>query len=77
MPLTLDQLRDELLALPAEDRNRLVLSLPDNNEIVPLGLHPDWTEELRFRREELNAGRMDTIPWETVERELDSLDDLP
>jgi putative addiction module component (TIGR02574 family) len=77
MPLTLDQLREELLALPDEDRNRLILSLPDNDEIVPLDLHPAWAEELRFRRDELNTGRMDTIPWETVEKELDSLDDLP
>jgi putative addiction module component (TIGR02574 family) len=76
MPLTLDQLREEFLALPPEERQQLILSLPDTDDIVPLGLHPDWAEELRYRREELNAGRMETIPWEIVEKELDSLDDL-
>jgi putative addiction module component (TIGR02574 family) len=77
MPLTLDQLREEFLALPPEERQQLILSLPDTDDIVPLGLHPAWAEELRRRSEEYKSGRMEGIPWEIVEKELNSLDDLP
>jgi len=77
MALTFEQIREEFLALPNEERQRLILSLPDTGEIAPLGLHPAWSEELRRRSEDLKSGRMEGIPWEVVEKELDSLDDLP
>ncbi len=76
MPLTFDQIREEVLALPDEERQRLILSLPETTDLAPLGLHPAWMEELHRRSEEFQSGHMEGIPWEIVEKELDSLDDL-
>ncbi len=76
MALTLEQLREEYLALPPEDRQRFVSSLADEDEIAPLGLHPDWAEELHRRSEAYKAGKTQGIPWEDVQKELESLDDL-
>ena len=76
MALTFEQIREEVLSLPEEERQRLILSLPDATDPAPLGLHPAWNEELRRRSEEYVSGHMEGIPWEIVEKELDSLDDL-
>ncbi len=76
MPLTFEQIRADVLALPHEERQRLLLSLPDQSDLAPFDLHPAWREELRRRSEDLKSGRMEGIPWEIVEKELDSLDDL-
>jgi len=77
MSLTLDQLREEVLALSLEDRQDFIASVSRDLNIVPSGLHPAWEEEIQRRMEEFRAGRMETIPWEVVQKELDGLDDLP
>ena len=77
MSLTLDQLREEVLALSLEDRQDFIASVSRDLNIVPSGLHPAWEEEIQRRMEEFRAGRLETIPWEVVQKELDGLDDLP
>ena len=77
MSLTLDQLREEVLSLSLEDRQDFIASVSRDLNIVPSGLHPAWEEEIQRRMEEFRAGRMETIPWEVVQKELDGLDDLP
>ena len=77
MSLTLDQLREEVLALSLEDRQDFIASVSRDLNIVPSELHPAWEEEIQRRMEEFRAGRMETIPWEVVQKELDGLDDLP
>jgi len=77
MSLTLDQLREEVLSLSLEDRQDFIASVSKDLNIIPSGLHPAWEDEIQHRMEEFRAGRMETIPWEVVQKELDGLDDLP
>jgi putative addiction module component (TIGR02574 family) len=76
MPLTLEQLRDEVLALPVEQRDWLFSSTSPDPESVPFTLSPAWRAEIDRRMERFESGQSQLIPWETVEQELDSLDDL-
>jgi hypothetical protein len=71
MPSTLEKLREDLLSLPSEQRQSLIASVTEGPDGVPVALHPAWPAELRFRSEEYRAGRMEGIPWEEYEKELD------
>jgi putative addiction module component (TIGR02574 family) len=77
MSPTIERLREELLALPTEERESLIASISQNADKAPFTLHPAWPAELRFRSEEYRAGRMEGIPWEQYEKELDEPVDLP
>lgn len=63
MPMSIDQIAAEALALPSEERallaDRLVESLEaaESNRIDRL-----WMEEAKRRREEVRSGRVQTIP---------------
>ena len=63
MPMTIDQIAKEALALPSEDRaqlaDRLVESLDaaDSNRIDKL-----WAAEATRRRDEVRQGLVQTIP---------------
>ena len=65
MPMTMEQLAEEALALPSEQRallaDRLVESL-DANEVSRLD-HL-WATEAKRRRDEVRQGRVQTIPGE-------------
>jgi putative addiction module component (TIGR02574 family) len=82
MPLTYEQLREEALTLPIDQRLVLADTLygsansVDPEATVKFGLHPRWRAELDRRTADFRSGRTQLIPWETVEKELDSLDDL-
>jgi len=73
MPLTLDQLREEMLALPADDRERLISSLVQKTPIASHGLHPAWDAEIERRIQDFHDGKTQGIPWEEVDKELDQL----
>ena len=63
MPMTIDQLAEEALALPSEQRallaDRLVESLdaPEANRLDQL-----WAAEAKRRRDDVRQGRVQTIP---------------
>ena len=62
MPMTIDQLAEEALALPSEERallaDRLVESLDDaTNRLDRL-----WATEAKRRRDEVRQGLVQTVP---------------
>jgi putative addiction module component (TIGR02574 family) len=73
MPLTLEQLRDEVLALPVEQREWLFTSTSTGLETAPLGLHPDWAIEIDRRVKDFESGKTTGISWEEAERELEAM----
>jgi putative addiction module component (TIGR02574 family) len=76
MPLTLDQLEEKLLALPAESRERLAISLYESVDIPGRAQHefsPDQLHEFDRRYEELASGATPGIPLDAVMRQLDQL----
>ena len=73
MSLTLDQLREEVLALPLEDRQNFIASVSRDLNIVPSGLHPAWEAEIDRRIQDFHDGKTQGIPWEEVDKELDEL----
>jgi putative addiction module component (TIGR02574 family) len=75
MPLTFEELREEVLALPADQREELILSISEASNTEPFDLHPSWKEELKRRSDDFHSGRVTAIPWEVVEKELDEIVD--
>lgn len=65
MPTSVDDIEAAALDLPADERARLAQRL-----FASLDRDPDvaaaWDAEIRQRIDELEAGRMDTIPAEQV-----------
>jgi hypothetical protein len=80
MPLTLDQLREEALSLPDDDRRHLMDSLwdsfgddeiedgPDEAEFAP-----EFLAELDRRSAEVENGTAVLIPYEEVKRHMETL----
>ena len=73
MSPTIERLREEILALPAEERYDLIDSVLENREVVALGLHPAWGPEIERRFQDFQNGTTQGVPWEDVEKELDEL----
>lgn len=71
MSPTIERLREEILALPSDQRQSLIASVQENAETASFELHPAWKAELRFRSEEYRAGRVEVTSLEEYERELD------
>jgi len=66
VPVSTDELLAEVLRLPRQDRVRvaeeLFVSLEEPDEDVAAA----WAGELERRSRDLAAGRVRTVPWETV-----------
>jgi len=75
MPLTLDQLREEALSLPDEDRRHLIDSLWDSleDEMDEGEFTPEFLAELDRRSAEVDNGTAVLIPYEEVKRHMESL----
>jgi putative addiction module component (TIGR02574 family) len=71
MSPTLERLREDILALPTEERDTLIASVYGDAGEVAFTLHPAWKAELQFRSQEIEAGRMGSVSWEDYEKELD------
>jgi len=57
------------LALPAEEREALAVSLMDSlNHAMDPNVEAAWDREIARRIEELDSGKVKAIPWETVRR---------
>jgi putative addiction module component (TIGR02574 family) len=63
MPMTLDQLAQEALALPTESRALLADKLVESLDAGELGqIDRLWATEAKRRRDDVRQGRVQTIP---------------
>ena len=63
MPMTLDQLAQEALALPSESRALLADKLVESLDTEELGqIDRLWASEAKRRRDDVRQGRVQTIP---------------
>jgi putative addiction module component (TIGR02574 family) len=66
------ELLEKALALSTQDRgvliDQLIASLDD--EPSDEGVEAAWDEEIKRREEDIRLGRVKTIPWEQVLREI-------
>jgi putative addiction module component (TIGR02574 family) len=63
MPMTLDQLAQEALALPTESRALLADKLVESLDTEELGqIDRLWATEAKRRRDDVRQGRVQTIP---------------
>ena len=74
MPMTIEQLASEALALPNESRallaDRLVESLDDASDTTPGRLDELWAGEARRRLSEVRFGRVQTVSGEEAARRV-------
>jgi putative addiction module component (TIGR02574 family) len=80
MPLVLDQLREEALSLPDDERRHLMDSLWDSvgdddteNAQDEAEFTPEFLAELDRRSAEVDNGTAVLIPYEDVKRHMQSL----
>jgi len=63
MPLTIEQLAEEALALPSEARALLADRLVESLDPAEDGyIQQLWADEARRRHDDVRAGRVQTIP---------------
>jgi len=65
------------LALPVAERAALANTLLDSLEVTGESVQEAWDEEVARRIEDLKAGKVLTIPWEELHRELLALVNEP
>jgi putative addiction module component (TIGR02574 family) len=71
MPKTLEAITHEVLELPHNQRlalARIILDL-DAGPADP-GVEAAWDEEIRARLKAYDEGRLEAIPWEDVQQEM-------
>jgi putative addiction module component (TIGR02574 family) len=74
MNARVDQLLEEVLVLPTEERSALAVALLDSLEgSADASISEAWRAELRARRAELKAGTARTVPWAEARARLGSL----
>ena len=74
MNARVDHLLDEVLGLPVEERSALAVALLDSLETADEATISEvWRAELKKRRAELRAGRVQAAPWSEVRQRLSSL----
>jgi putative addiction module component (TIGR02574 family) len=74
MNARVDDLLDEVLGLPAEERSALAVALLDSLETADEATLSDvWRVEVNRRRTELRSGRVQAVPWAEVRQRLSSL----
>jgi putative addiction module component (TIGR02574 family) len=65
----IDELRKQVMSLPAEARADLASSLIDSlDQTVDEDVEAAWQEEIARRVDELESGKAKTIPWAEVRR---------
>ena len=65
-----DELLKRAMALPREDRGALAASLLDSLDdgAVDLDVEAAWQHEVARRMEEIESGKVKTVPWLEVKR---------
>lgn len=68
-----EQLAEEILSLPVEDRAyvRDLLDQSLASEGDDVGLSPEWIAEIQRRVDEIERGEARTVPWEVVKARLE------
>ena len=56
--------------LPVDQRMQLIDDLTDTLPEYPSGLSPEWIEEIERRSDEIDAGMVELVDWETVRKDL-------
>ena len=65
------KITDEALKMPPEERATLaecLISSLDNTDEI--GVEASWQEEIQSRLKDLNSGKVKTIPWAEVQKQL-------
>ena len=71
MAASRDDILREALTLPERERADLIGALIDSLDAeVEEGVEDAWRDELERRAQELEAGTVQSIPWETVKARL-------
>lgn len=66
-----ERLLPEVLALPVDERAKLVHQLLESLESVPeVGLDDAWIAELERRSREVETGAVALVPWETARENI-------
>lgn len=61
-----DQVFQAAMALPEAERADLVDSLIATLNVDTLPLSEEWMQEIRRRSAEIDAGKVELIPWDVV-----------
>jgi putative addiction module component (TIGR02574 family) len=65
----LDELMKQAMSLPPEDREILANSLFESlDHPVDEGVEAAWQEEVARRMNDIESGKVKTVPWEQVRR---------
>ena len=79
MPRPLHEVEAEALQLPTQERGRLagrlLQSLEPEPQDTPENIAKAWEEEIARRIEEMDAGRVESIPYQQVLAEMRALID--
>lgn len=74
MSFTVDQIRDEALRLPIQERARLagdlISSLDDLEDVDQAAVDAAWAEEIQRRVNEIRGGKVELLDGNTVMSEL-------
>lgn len=71
MATTVEQLVEQAMTLPSESRARLAYLLVESLEGDDLGrIELLWTTEAKRRRDEVRAGKVETVPGEEALRQV-------
>jgi len=65
-----EELLKKVLALSPEDRAELAFYLIDSLDPMAESALEAWNDEIARRIEELDSGKVQTIPWEEVRRQV-------
>jgi len=74
MPKTADDLRDEVLALPAHERVRIasdLLASLDSEDVDERDIDELWSAETQRRAALLESGKAVTLSWGDIEQRFD------
>ena len=64
------KLRDEVLALPEDERELLALDLMASLERPDPAWEDAWANEIDRRLAEVRNGTVETVPWEDAKKEI-------
>lgn len=70
MTPSVSDLYDAALALPECERAELTAMLQASLTTRTETLHPEWSEEIRNRAEEVDSGKVHPIAWEDIQRSI-------
>lgn len=70
MPQTVAELPEAALVLPEAERAELAELIAATISSSPSTLYPAWVAELRRRVAEIGSGKVQSIPWDEVRRQV-------